>query len=654
MLVIGWGWSAGSVRAEDKPAEPSRPLSYTVSWIGNTFPGTDETGWVQNHISEVAITPDGTIYASSRWDEAGRCVGAYKDGKVNRRLFQQYNGQGGHKAWGWGTASDAIAADAEYLYVVNTEGELLRFRRSDSSYVDQKRIGPALDMAYQSGELVLIRPDREVVRLRAKDGAIVGQFRLPGTGALAAGAADVAVDASGRIWLRLGKQVRAYEPNGQPRPEVIEDLDDPSDLAITPNGQLVVCDNGQRNQVLFYDISGPQPKLVETFGRRGGLLAGTPGVVEGQPDKLFVLRGANTDAEGNLYVAMGKNLSIFRKYDRQRRLVWEVASLFFVDGTSILPGSDGREIYSREEIITFDYDAPAESRAWKLHAVTADFDRHPNDPRHDPAGMGRIRLVQGRRLLFVSGMMGGPMRVFTFEEPTRSQIARDTGLQKGDGWANWPDTQGGIWYVKNQRLVYEPLTGFEPTGRPIYGPARTWPLPPEFISVERILYDPPTDRMILTGFTRQHPDPGGAWGLVGTEMFCYDNWLRGAQLRWRIPLPFKTWQGGGPHEMIMPKSLDYAGDYVFVAYVSNGVGTGNKPPVRVYRLADGQYVGDLRPGGVVGSRHGWVDMVHAISAFQRSNGEYVILVEEDYRGKNVLYRWKPEPTPPKKGSSPHE
>jgi hypothetical protein len=147
--------------------------------------------------------------------------------------------------------------------------------------------------------------------------------------------------------------------------------------------------------------------------------------------------------------------------------------------------------------------------------------------------------------------------------------------------------------------------------------------------------------MILTGFTHDRPDPGGAWGLVGTEIFAYDNWSTAHRLRWRINIPFNTWEGGGGHQMIMPKTIDFAGDYLFVCYVLRGEGEGNNPPTRIYRRDNGGFVGELRPGGVVGAAHGWVDMGHAISAFKRSNGEYVILVEEDHRGKNVLYRWRP-------------
>ena len=36
-----------------------------------------------------------------------------------------------------------------------------------------------------------------------------------------------------------------------------------------------------------------------------------------------------------------------------------------------------------------------------------------------------------------------------------------------------------------------------------------------------------------------------------------------------------------------------------------------------------------------------MDVANAISAYKRANGEYVVFVEEDARGKVLMYRWTP-------------
>jgi hypothetical protein len=81
---------------------------------------------------------------------------------------------------GWGTAGSAVAADEKHLYLVNTEGELLRFRRDDSGYVDQTRVGKAVDMTAREGMLYIILETGEIQRRKASDFSLVHSFKVPG------------------------------------------------------------------------------------------------------------------------------------------------------------------------------------------------------------------------------------------------------------------------------------------------------------------------------------------------------------------------------------------------------------------------------------------------------------------------------------------
>jgi hypothetical protein len=86
--------------------------------------------------------------------------------------------------------------------------------------------------------------------------------------------------------------------------------------------------------------------------------------------------------------------------------------------------------------------------------------------------------------------------------------------------------------------------------------------------------------------------------------------------------------------------MDVAGDYLF--YVEQfDAGRGR---VHVHRLVDGAYVGYMDPDATVGGRPncGWADMPNSLTAFRRANGEYMLVVEEDFRAKNLIYRWKPD------------
>ena len=80
-----------------------------------------------------------------------------------------------------------------------------------------------------------------------------------------------------------------------------------------------------------------------------------------------------------------------------------------------------------------------------------------------------------------------------------------------------------------------------------------------------------------------------------------------------------------------------AGDYVFTG------GWKARGRIWVNRLSDGAELGAFDPGPTVGGveNTGWMDILSGISAFQRSNGEYLVFVEEDFKAKVLLYRWKP-------------
>ena len=80
-----------------------------------------------------------------------------------------------------------------------------------------------------------------------------------------------------------------------------------------------------------------------------------------------------------------------------------------------------------------------------------------------------------------------------------------------------------------------------------------------------------------------------------------------------------------------------AGDYVFTG------GWKERGRIGINRLSDGTEVGLFEPGPTVGGveNTGWIDILTGITAFRRANGEYLVFVEEDYKAKVLMYRWKP-------------
>ncbi|MGQ9523881.1 MAG: hypothetical protein ACUVTZ_03475 [Armatimonadota bacterium] len=58
------------------------------------------------------------------------------------------------------------------------------------------------------------------------------------------------------------------------------------------------------------------------------------------------------------------------------------------------------------------------------------------------------------------------------------------------------------------------------------------------------------------------------------------------------------------------------------------------------RARDGQTVGFMEPSSEIGEI-GLQDIRECIRAHLRANGEYIVFLEEDWKAKVLVYRWKP-------------
>ena len=100
--------------------------------------------------------------------------------------------------------------------------------------------------------------------------------------------------------------------------------------------------------------------------------------------------------------------------------------------------------------------------------------------------------------------------------------------------------------------------------------------------------------------------------------------------RYTLTLPW--WPDAKPILTLI--GLTVEGCYLFAV---EPVGT-----VHVYDKDSGRELGMLQPGPEVGRTSGWVDVPFGISAYRPDNGEYLVFVEEDARGKVLMYRWRPQ------------
>ena len=203
--------------------------------------------------------------------------------------------------------------------------------------------------------------------------------------------------------------------------------------------------------MLTFDVTAAGlPERMAAFGDEGGLLSGTPGHVA--PRKLFALRGAGTDAAGNLYVAMGfggnpAGNCFLRSFEPSGRLRWELFSTAFVNTFGFDPDSDGTVVYGRTAIFDLDLSRTKPGPEATLRAITLDHVNHPDDDRVKSGCSVLLRNLGGRGLAYMIGQYGGGYRLYTFDEPG-SQIAREVNRIRpgGETWAWDVDDDGGIWH----------------------------------------------------------------------------------------------------------------------------------------------------------------------------------------------------------------
>ena len=555
-------------------------LKYSVSWIGNSFSGASNR-WIQNFFIHTKVQPDGTVNTWSHWDEGGKKFGVYKDGDVIGNVDIKPNS----------------------LETTDKQG---RHWKLEVEYTDPK---------HQEWEF---NP-----KAITCDGV---EVKFP-------------------------------------------ELFVPTALALANDGTLMVADSqtGPRQQILFYDITNQQqPKLVRAFGDRGGIASGTPGVVT--PLKFWGIRGMGMDRDNNIYVAMSEMGTVLRKFSPEGKMLWEVYGHFFVDLVAPDPQTDATDIWGIQEHYTMDYNKPPGQEA-KWVGYSLDRHRYPHDPRglmhvkqQGEHGLTSPQIVYlgGKRFMFVGGMFASNfINIFRYEDeiaipsglimqwgnnlyntdlPWPPQRPKDAFIWRdanGDGQydateysANtpqvhpgpfWVDKKGNIW-MADGFFRYD-FQGLDTKGNPIYSADKITrlDLPKGIKKPARVCYIDESDTLLVA-------DEGEDMRHIGRVYIC-KGYLAGN----RETVSFEPASGK------YAGCLAAVGDYAFTG------GWQARGKTSVNRLSDGAFVGEFDPGPTVGGVEGagWIDLLTGINAFRRTNGEYQIYVEEDYRAKVLLYRWKP-------------
>lgn len=577
---------SAAVPTDTAERKDANVLNYRTTWIGNSFGGGVD-GWVQNFVIHMNVAPDGLAYTWSHWDEAGRKFGLYKDGRV-----------------------------------VGNED------RGANSLKTTDRFGRAWELHVRYFEQKHQEYDFEPVKITCNG----NEVKFPG-------------------------------------------LEYPMALAWSNDGLLMIADSGLggRQQVLFYDVSprlfgSRQPRLVRVVGEPGGIRGGTPGEVT--PTKFWGIRGIGTDAAGNLYVASSESGAVLRSLRPDGTANWMLHSLHFCDFAVPDPSDDAATVWGLQERYAMDYDKTVAGSEYRWTHYTLDRHRYPNDPRglvfvkeQGEHGLTSPQIVylQGKRFMFVGGMYASNfINIFRFDgniavpsglimqwtgplfrtdrkwppnRPPTTFIWRDL-HGDGDYQAHeyapntplvrpgpfWVDSAGDIWMAYGFFRYH--LKGIDEKGNPVYAHDAVTKMntPGGMTRVARVWYDRERDILVAA-------DEGSDMRRLG-DIFIYHGFLAGNN---HSPVRFRS--GAGNEAGCMTA----AGDYVFSG------GWKGRGRVWINQLSDGAPVGVLEPGPEVGGPDatGWIDLLTGIQAFKRSNGEYLVFVEENFRGKTLLYRWRP-------------
>jgi hypothetical protein len=511
----------------------------------------------------------------------------------------------------------------------------------------------------------------------------------------------LAIDTDGTVWViqNFGSAmptVAHYTPSGGMLASamVLSASTVPVDIAVSPAGQVLVADNGPAQQILGFN-KGANGQLVAAGGV--GTLNGIYHATTGQPgrSRFNGITSIAFDKAGNLYVgqngsgprAIGSALvgqgAVIESYNfAKRSLNWTLQGLLFVDGGTVDPSNEN-VVYSGSKRFTLDYTRPT-GQEWSYAGFTLNRFKYPDDPalhmNRAVRGEPMVRIVNGQRLLYTLDQQAHYLIIYRFNAATDGETAIPAGMitqvpipgawpagqptygewmwrdANGDGVVQANEIQGnpstgntvanGYWWVDENGAVWlgtlasgirkMPLQGFDAQGNPIYSYASAiqYAMPAPFTRIARVNYFAATDTMYITGYTTDYPkDPtdNTHWKEAGRVLMRYDNWSSGSPTRtWGHALPWVT--NTTPQQTTV--SIAVAGDYVFAAELY-------KAQIDIFDNRTGNTIGALTPGATVGNTSGWVDVYMGISAVKRSNGEYVVLVEDDARAKLLMYRWTP-------------
>ncbi|MGU7782204.1 SMP-30/gluconolactonase/LRE family protein [Burkholderia sp. PU8-34] len=617
----------------------------STDWLANTY------GTLAAHVGNTArsmwVAPEGVIYTASMWDEYEGGVAIYQNGRSAGSIGVHGEFQGSAIT---GNATSIFAAlQYNKSYGSGAVGRYNRTTRMRDRFIqvtastDQLRVDVVTGLATAGSLLYASDFYGNRVRIYTTDGVWQRDINVSGPGALA-------VDGAGNVWVaqkRAGTIV-GFSPSGALLNTIrMPGGSQPSALYFDASSkQLVAGDEGPDMNIKRYTLSGT-PALAGTFGVRGGYLDTTTGIKGQVGAKRFTrVAGIGKDTAGNLYVLnnpwgggwdLGRDGGTdIHAYDGAGNLRWVLQSVNFEGVAAPDPATDGTLFYGGTNIYTG-------SAGGTFVANTVDPFTYPSDPRinvNDPQRdehFGQLVAVGANRILVASGQNPAIFYFFHFNAANGYIAIPDASIpgpafnatqRVMNGFCI--DSNGGVWagLDKTGSIYHYPLTGFDASGKPTWGPGIPIRIPQSIQPLTRIIYLADSDTMILAQGIVGSTD----WTAVGTRIEVYHGWSAGNTT---VPNPVINLASSGA------KSIDAAGNHLFVGYWFSSSGQA-KPNVDAFNLATGNLDTTLvNTSSTTVDASSALDSMYGIRAYRRSTGEYVV-TKNNVKGSSItVYRWTP-------------
>ncbi|MBE0654397.1 MAG: Ig-like domain-containing protein, partial [Bacteroidales bacterium] len=574
---------------------------------------------MQNHITDISVSNDGTVRTRSKWDEGGHPCAEYKNGSFVRKAVCDAN------------SKIAVDLDGNTWTIINYYGRFLDITANHGGQdaTDAWRIDPVpagADAPYikcSDGREIRSIADPSAIGINKKTGELL-----------------VADNTS-------AQNIKIFDIAGGKEPVVTG--------SFGVNGGI---------------YSGPEPGAKNDPLKFNGIT----GVGTDAEGNIYVACDGfpGSESEGG-----GADL---RAFNPDGSLRWRMVGLMFVRAANIDPLGGGRDIYCPFTHYRVDYSKEPDHNMtdWTDVALTIDPFSYPDDPRLVGATNTVLAIVNvnGNKYMYSTDMYNEPLYVHRFDGHIAVPVAVIT---MGYGWNGdefrkfyWkhnrgrPTTPRWIWVDQNgdgaaQESEFElfefggpaernsvqsfdvdqhgnmifanklgywiiPTNGFDDFGTPQYSAENIIKIEREEIAEPISLtmkYIEKEDILVEGG--------GSGWEVLNAHV--YENWSDPAERKKRFTII-------PPKARVFNVTADH--EYVYLTYgITDGPNTGIGGEILVYRLSDGAYVGYISPGPEVANYSGWIDMRQPTYVYATPGGKRIICVEEDGVGKVLVYEWCP-------------